>query len=398
MNNTKILSAAFFNRAAFEELSKYLEATDLDTISEILWKQLEEYYTADEDAASCDEDIILSRLTRLYPKKVEMFKAALAGLEPVSTTNLVREVVALKRASIGQKLATALIDENNSRALALIDEYMEYQAEILPSEQEEGDVYTGIPIERLGESFSEENLVKVYPHSLNTVLGGGVPPQTHIVIFAEPECGKSLFAINMAAGFCRDGHKTLYVENEDSVDATSLRFLCRMSGRTKMEVLEDLQGSLVAAKEKGEDNLVIASLSPGTIPEIEALIQKHQPTCIIVNQIRHLAFKNADGDVAQLTKAGKEMRRLIKKYNLVGVSIHQASDSATGKLVLERGDVYMSNTSLPGDADVLIGLGMNTQYDSLGRRMVSLPKNKITGDHAHFPVGIDKTQSRVISL
>lgn len=398
MNSTKILSAAFYDRGAYEELNRHIVGKDLDAVSGIVWEEIGEYYNGDEAAEACDADVILTRIHRKMPKKEQIFTACISALEQVSVPNIIKEVVALKRGNIGQKLAAALVEENNSRALPLIEEYLDCQTGELNEEVVDGEVYEGIPIERLAESYAEDNLIKVYPHSLNEHLGGGVPPQTHIVIYAEPECGKSLFAINMAAGFCRDGHKTLYVENEDSGDATSLRFLCRMSDRNKCDVLEDLEGSLALAKQKGESNLIIANLAPGTIHEIEELIKKHKPRCIIVNQIRHLAFKNVDGDVAQLTKAGKEMRRLIKKYDMVGVSIHQAGDSATGKLVLERGDVYMSNTSLPGDADVLLGIGMDVAYDQLGRRMVSLPKNKVTGNHAYFPVGIDKQQSKVISL
>jgi len=92
------------------------------------------------------------------------------------------------------------------------------------------------------------------------------------------------------------------------------------------------------------------------------------------------------------------MRALIKRYNLVGVSIHQAGDSATNKLVLERGDVYMSNTSLPGDADVLIGIGANPAFKEEGRRMISLAKNKVSGVHDYWPVVFDEHLSKVVSI
>jgi hypothetical protein len=92
------------------------------------------------------------------------------------------------------------------------------------------------------------------------------------------------------------------------------------------------------------------------------------------------------------------MRKLIKKYDLVGVSVTQAADSATNKLVLERGDVYMSNTSLPGDADVLLGIGANDEYKGMSRRMMSLSKNKPGQCHPHFPVLVDEKLSKVISI
>ena len=102
--------------------------------------------------------------------------------------------------------------------------------------------------------------------------------------------------------------------------------------------------------------------------------------------------------MAQLTVAGRAMRSLIKRHNLVGISVTQAADSASRKAVLDIGDVYMSNTSLPGDADLMIGIGGTPDQVENGYRMISLPKNKLTGDHEPRSVEFNKFLSKYSSL
>jgi len=395
----KILNLAFQDRDAFEIIEKYLPAEELDGQARILYQAIADYYETDQEAVECDKDVILGRIERLHPKHVDMFKLILNNFHEVSVPNLLKELLELKKQNVAHELSGALLANQDGQVEDLMEQYKRLQEGVLDEEvDEDNELYIQEPVHNIIDAFSSENLVKVYPKSLNELLGGGVPVQTHILIYAEPELGKSLVAINMAAGFCRDGRKTLYIENEDSSKATLMRFINRMSGMTKMEVIKNPDDAMSRALDKGYGNLIFKSMSPGTIPEIECLIRDYEPECIIVNQIRQLDFKGIDGDTAQLTAAGKAMRKLIKKYDLVGVSVTQAADSATNKLVLERGDTYMSNISLPGDVDVMIGIGGNEEFKSLGRRMLSLPKNKPGQNHSHFPVIVDEQLSKVISI
>lgn len=399
-NENKILNLAFISREAYNALEKYQVGEDFEGYAKILYDQITSYYQQDPDAQACDAEIVLARIARNHPKHEETFRLVIQGFDSdLSVPNMIKEIIEVKKRNVAHELSGALLSNNDGQAEGLIEEYQKLADGLLEEEHETGvEIYQGESVSSIVDAYAEDNLIKIYPNSLNQKLGGGVPKQTHIVLYAEPELGKSLVAINMAAGFCRDGRKTLFVENEDSSKQTLMRFINRMSGMTKLQVLENYQEAEARALEKGYGNLIFSSMSPGTISEIEGLIREYEPECLLVNQIRHLHFRKADGEVAQLTQAGKAMRALIKRYNLVGVSIHQAADSATNKLVLERGDVYMSNTSLPGDADILLGIGANPQFKQEGRRMFSLAKNKVSGVHDYFPVIVDEQLSKVISI
>ena len=84
--------------------------------------------------------------------------------------------------------------------------------------------------------------------------------------------------------------------------------------------------------------------------------------------------------------------------NVLAISVTQAGDSADNKAVLDMGDVDYSNTGIPAQADVMIGVGVTAELEAENRRMFSLPKNKISGDHSSFPVNVLPHLSRVTSL
>jgi hypothetical protein len=144
----------------------------------------------------------------------------------------------------------------------------------------------------------------------------------------------------------------------------------------------------------GLDNIMLVGLSPGTPRRIEEYIKKYRPRWIIIDQLRNIAMKS-DGRVNQLEAAATFAREMAKKYNCVVISVTQAGDSASNKEVLDMGDVDFSNTGIPAQADVMIGMGVNASLDSQNIRILALPKNKIGGVHDSFAVRINPFISRI---
>lgn len=394
----QILSALYQSREAYDTIKMYLDENDFSDKGQILYQKAAHFYDNDNEATTIDKELVLSQLEREMPKHFDMFKRTIEGFGHISVPNLREEIISLKRHSTSLDLSAALMEGNHGKVTDLIDLYQQYSSGVLKEEENEVQVFTGQSISDLVAESSSGNLVQVYPLSLNEHLEGGVPRQTHIIVFAQPEVGKSLFSINMAVGFCKQGLKVLYVGNEDPAPQMMMRFVTRFSQMNKYEIIKHPADAQAKAVDQGYENLIFVSLPSGTIGEIEKYIRTYSPDVIVVDQIRHLNFYGVQGEVEQLTRAGKAMRRLGKKYNCVVVSVTQAADSANNKLILDQGDVYMSNTSLPGDADLLIGLGMNENFKGQNRRMVSPCKNKLNGNHEPLPVAIDPTISKVISI
>ena len=398
----QILNLVYTNRAAWDKVRDFFKEADFSPHGWVVLQEIGKYYDNDPNVHSCDSDILLARLKRAYPKASEVFAGIISGFGEISAPNVLEELYAFKRAGIKAKLASKLLDETSEDIDGISKLWGEYNDYLLAEEVEANDIHP-----EMGRSVSDvihrlyasDAIIKLYPTAANEAVGGGVPMQTHIVVFATPEVGKSAFVINQAVMSARDGHKVLLFDNEDPEAQTWIRIQSRITGMTKEEIYNDpkkAQELLDSTPWYG--NIVVVSHNPGTISELDALITEVKPKLFICNQIRNLHIRGVDGDVQQLTVAGRAMRSLIKRHNIVGVSVTQAADSAARKASLDIGDVYMSNTSLPGDADVMIGIGATPDMLENGYRILSFPKNKISGNHSERSVLLKKHLSKYESL
>ena len=388
----KLLNGAYLSRDVWEKLSD----TSWSDQGAILFSMFSEFYENDEQAKYVDKDILFHKLERAFPKHYKMLQRIVEGFdEELSIPNINREIVEHKRHVIGTRLASALI-EGNDRDIAI---YMEEFNSVQEEEIEEDN-----PFDYSLDVFSvydRENLIKIFPNSLNDKVDGGVVKGTHILIFARPEMGKSMFAINMAAGFASQGLKGLYFTNEDPAKVVRNRLLNRLSGMNRYECFDNKEKALSIAKEKGLGNIAVVDIAPGTPREIEGYISKYNPDWIVVDQVRNLRATDNSGDgglVHSLESNATAMRNMAKKHDIVVVSVTQAGDSATGKAALTMSDVDSSKTGLPAQVDLMVGMGATEDMNRQGQRMLSICKNKITGDHSFFPVQVDEALSKVVSL
>jgi KaiC/GvpD/RAD55 family RecA-like ATPase len=218
-----------------------------------------------------------------------------------------------------------------------------------------------------------------------------------VTVFARPEAGKTAFALTLATGFAKRGHKVLYVINEDPAPDIMIRAIQMAAGRSREALTADPTGSERAALAAGVGNLYVRELAPGTLAEIDRLVRKYGPAVLVVDQLRNVHGAKTDNFTQKLDQVAQGVRALGKKYGLVTIGVTQAGDSARGKAVLDDGDIDSSNTGIPGAADVLIGIGMTEQLQQSGLRMLSLCKNKANFVHGHFQVRVDPMTGRMQS-
>jgi len=396
---SKILNAAFVDREAYEEINKYIKEDFLGP-AEILFKYIGEYYEGDKEATGVDGEILIKRIGRKYPKLVDNLTTVIKGFREVSVPNVLKEVLDFKRQTTGLKLSTALISDDKQQVRTLMEEYRDLSAGNMEEDEKQEEpckIYHNTSLEDLAEANSKENLFKVYPKSLNDKLGGGVVRGTAIGIFARPEVGKSLFAVNMAAGFLSGGKKVMYVGNEDSDTAMRLRIVGRITSLHKFDILRDVNGALATARERGYENLIYVDAHPGTLSILDGLIAKYSPDALIIDQSRNIMIPGETGLVQVLEKVGAGIRSLGKKYNMVTVQVTQAGDSASGRQVLTMSDIDNSKTGFPAALDVMVGIGMNDDDEKRNRRMLTLCKNKVSAVHDSWSVTIDPTLSKVMN-
>jgi len=396
---TKILAAVIAARDNWESVYPHIANNDLTPEGILVWKVICSYYKRDTSATHVDFELLHTRTLRKVkdnPKHEEILKLYLESikLSDISDVNVVLEVLDYKKEVVSLHLAEALISKNTELSTELMEQLQLLNSAIdldVGVEEE----YSGMDVGELLTSFSEENLIRVAPYSLNSRLGGGALRGHHILLAAMPETGKSLFAIHMTNGFVQQGLKVLYIGNEDPIVALVLRFVSNLTGLTKVQLMEDPATAMKKASSLGYGKAVFAGLSPGTLPEIRSLIVKHKPDVLIVDQLRNIQTKS-ENRTTQLETVARGMRDFARQYNLLAVSVTQAAETARNHTILNMGDIDGSNIGMPGACDVMIMVGVDDNAYKQDQRYVTLAKNKLTGDHDNWIVRIDKQTSKII--
>lgn len=402
MAERRLLASCLQSRKAFDSVADHIAREDLTEQGQLLLDHVTRYFERDAKADRADPDLLVASICRELPnpKHHQVFKDMVASLGAlqVSPENAVADYLAVKREKVGNTLASALAA---GRAPDIVGPLVAKYADLLESElnptQEEARVFVGASVKDLVAARNRDGgLIRVFPNVLNERLDGGLLRGHHVVIFARPEVGKTAFVINAIRGFLKQGLRVAYVGNEDPLEDIVLRTVSCLADLTKHEVIDDPDTADRVARENGYENLVLASMTPGTPKEIEGLVIEHKPDVIVIDQLRNLMV-GEENFTRQLERAAQAVRAIGKKHNALVLSVTQAGDSASGKSILDMGDVDSSNTGIPAQADVMIGIGMSREDELQGRRVLSLPKNKAGGNHDSFPVRVDLTKSKVYS-
>lgn len=396
----KIIAALAADRSSFDRIDPHLSTSDLSPEGGQVLKAIRRFYYKDLDAKQVDLDLIKSAVVRKLTnaKHSDLFAVYFQNVAhlDVSAVNVVEEVLSAKREVVSMHLADAILSKQEEQITKLLSEFEALRAD----SSLEGAVheeYQGVSADTLLLGFDPEHLIKIAPRSLNRRLGGGVLRGTHIVVVARPELGKTLIVITMLAGFVSSNLKVLYVGNEDPIKAVVMRALTNITNMTADEIKNDPLLAMEKARNRGYDNAIFAGLNGGTIGDVRALCTKYHPDVLIVDQIRNLTT-DAENRTTQLETIARSMRNLAREFDCVAVSVTQAGDSARDKLILDLGDVDGSNTGIPGACDIMLMAGFNQSYDDQNIRMFKLAKNKASGVHDNWTVGIDKKHSRITEI
>lgn len=366
----------------------------------LLLKLVGEYYGADPKATRCDVDILAARVEREIQsnKLAQAVVLALRTLPTdVSAINVAQELVLLRKDNIGKRLASLLAAGKSGKEVNdLIYDYGAVETDRAGEDRRGSDVVVGLPVQELLEhSFSKDNLIQLWPKSLNEQIDGGCKPGHHVLVFAPTEMGKTLFVINAVYGFLKQSLTTLYIANEDPAADLLMRIINRLTGLNKYEVQEKPDEAQKLLDQRNYDKLIMAPLAPGKFSEIHKLVDTFSPRVIILDQLRNLDV-DSENRTQALEKAATEARNLAKKRGVLVISVTQAGDSASGRTILRRGDVDGSNVGIPGQIDLMIGIGATEDMEQSNQRMLSFPKNKLSGKHNPIPVTIDPSLSKVM--
>ena len=234
-----ILAAAIKDRSAFDELLVASIDDDLSDLGKIVWKEVKEFYSIDPQAECVDRTVFDSSMSRKYEKHAARIKEFLDLAKDVSVANVVREVFEVKLEAVRHKMSQALVASKDNEYIKLREQFDALKRGEMEVEGTASEVAVSKDIRQLIAANGSENKIRLLPSSLERVTEGGVLRGNHIVVYAPTEMGKSLFCLNMAYGFLKQGLKVMYGCNEDPMDVMLLRALYRLSDMTKQEIEKD---------------------------------------------------------------------------------------------------------------------------------------------------------------
>lgn len=398
MRDGLVVAACTDSRAAFDRVHEYIDERELSPMAAFWWPIVGSWYERDPDCERADRSILRERGKR---KAGSAHVDTLLGWfddlpSDVSPDNVVAHVLDLKRIAVGNQLASQMGDDP-AELIPLATEYKELL--------EATDLVKETWVEARDDDDIEFELddaakIKVLPVALNTRLRGGVPRGTHIMVFGPTEIGKSMVAVNMVAGFLRQGLRVLYVSNEDPALRVRLRIRSNLAAMSADEIKADPSEARRRSKEKGIDNLFVGNMDPGDVRQIERLVDQRGADVVIIDQLRNLNAVNGGGrlkNVQRIDQAAQEVRALLIRKQLVGVSIMQAYAGEHGKPTVwfHADDVDSSRIGAPGQADVLLGIGADEEMQLQNVRAISICKNKVGGNHEGFTVQVWPKVSKV---
>jgi hypothetical protein len=404
----QLLACSLNSRQDFDLVKDYIDIK-LNTYSkefQVVMSKVGDYYTRDPEAPAVSTEVLMVQISETIrnPKHVALFGQLVTDAtgEAASAPNVRAAILLAKQQEVGDTLAQALTTGVSGKRS--VDELMDELRRLrgMTSLEElthaKMETYSNVSLRDLIYSERDpSNLIKIYPSSLNDRLDGGAKRGHHIVVYGRPESGKTATVINIGCGMARQGFKVLHFINEDRPEDIMIRKISNLSGMTKRQIYEDPDKAEQLANDNGGQNYVVVNAKPGSPDEFKRAIDDENPDGIMVDQLRNINVR-AESRVNQLEFAATAVRNIGKEYNVLAVSVTQAGDSAEGKAVLDMGDVDFSNTGIPAQADAMVGVGVTPDLEATGHRMFSLPKNKIGGDHSHFPVELVPQLSRVKSV
>lgn len=400
MFDAKIVAACIASRDAYQRVVAHIDPHEFTPTGQFWWKLVQQWYESDPKAPGIDASLLRDRAERAAGRNAGMaldWYDALQREACPSPDNVAWEVLELKRVVKWRELTAAMEAEWNRDEIAqLVEEHRELMR--ATSLTARSNIDWGADLDQLSTAVGAGNRVRLWPEALQTKTSGALPGD-HIVVFGRPEVGKTLFTVNMTAGWLRDGHGVLYVGNEDNINKIKDRVRQNLAGMTKAEVEKFTDEANTRCRKKGWDRFKALHMFPGSAAEIAEVIEETKPTCLVVDQLRNLHTTGGKGGTKaqRLDDIACDVRQLGAKYGLVVLSVGQANAGEHGrpKVWLDLDDFDESRTGVPGQADLMVGIGMDPTLDAHNQRAISLPKNKLSGDHEGFVVNIDKYRSKI---
>lgn len=387
----RVLAAILDSRSAYDTFRQFGNKDEFGAVGTLVVDAVCKYYELDPGAKSVDRTLLSERLVASLanPKHGQAVRDYLHDVPvDVSAPNVEHDIRELHIASLYRELSVAAANQDYKRSKTLREALTKAESGESSGRSDVRYLHAKSALED-SHGRSDEGLIHLWPDKLNDKLDGGAGKGNLVIVFARPNKGKTLFVVNLCAGFMRQGFKVLYLGNEEPTWRIRERLTSRLLRASKEAVRKSPQKAAEAlARIKGD--LAFVDLEANTFAEVEKAVDGYKPDVVVIDQLHKLAVVS-DTHTNALEAAAAAARNLAKRRNVLVVATTQAGNSAEEKVILSMTDVDSSKTGIPANADLMIGLGGTRQmWDVHGVIEIAIVKNKLSGDHSNLTVSVNK--------
>lgn len=394
MQEYLILANAIASRQCYEIVETVGYQQHLSDTGQALWTLIDEWYQRDVSSQACDRDILATRIGQQYPNHAKELQATLRTMEgKESPANFAHVLAEGRRQVLREDIIMYLADKKDVEAGEAWQQFIALDE----LEAGESDTIGGVSPLHLVEMVVDGETIPLAPDTLNEHIRGGLLRGQHALVFGRPEIGKSLFALNSLAAAAKAEFRGGYWENEDSIIVTQLRAAQALVGATEEELRNPSRRIERQLEARGwYDRMFFMDSPGGSLAEIRAWIKSLKLDFCVINQLANLTVRKADNRTLELGALAVGARAIAKETGCAILSVHQAGDSGDNQKVLRMGDLEWSNTAIQAAVDVLIGFGGDDDMVARDKRLLSICKNKRSGDHSKVPISVDLTRNLIL--
>lgn len=396
----RVLGALLNSRSAYDTFVRVGDKSDFGGVASLVCDAIRQYYELDPAAQRVDRAIISERVCGSLnnPKHEDAYRSYLRDIpEDVSGPNVEFDLREVHKRSVGERLAVALTNGSPQEEKEKLAQ--EYQEACRSTGSVELDAEHGFLIgsKAFSDSYAQTTAspIKLWPKQLNDHIDGGAGAGNLIVVFAQPNTGKTLFGINLCCSFVRQGKRVLYLGNEEPVGRVRYRFMACLLRASVAALRKDTARAEELTAKRGGDNIAFVDIDAGCdAKQIERLVRAWRADCVIIDQMHKLRVA-ADSSVNMLEAQAAAGRDLAKRLGILVIVNTQAGMSASGKTVLNMTDVEGSKTGVAANADLMLGIGKTPDLWDNGMLELAICKNKLGSSHDHFSINVNKVTGEI---
>jgi replicative DNA helicase len=234
-----------------------------------------------------------------------------------------------------------------------------------------------------------------------------------VIVTARPEAGKTSFIcseLTHMVKFLSEDKEAVLFNPEEGGGRLFLRLLTAATGLDIVTIAGDEDAAKRAYElEVGRlDRIKVVEPAGGiSTRDVERVLDTGKFGLVAINVLDKIKtpFRAKDEkDVDRYRALAYWMREAANRYEVPIIAVAQADAAAEGQKYLTQSMLYGSKTGVQGEADLLIGMGLDPTIDD--RRWISLLKNKLPGGpktlptlkHAKLEVRFNPTTGRFSDL